>query len=160
MCVVYVGGLDQGLEGWCYVCVSCESGISVYMAGSGICVLYLADTCASEVTQCSILLHLMDIHLLTCICLLQISQIQTRLFNVVGPGLVSTLPSFVRSSASHPGGPHGQLAKKKVPSTGVGRFDTICTAVCDHSDRSTACRLCHLEPCPSCASNVYLRTSE
>ena len=22
----WVGGMDQGLEGWCYVCVSCESG--------------------------------------------------------------------------------------------------------------------------------------
>ena len=22
----WVGGLDQGLEGWCYVCVSCASG--------------------------------------------------------------------------------------------------------------------------------------
>ena len=25
----WVGGLDQGPEGWCYVCVSCESGFSV-----------------------------------------------------------------------------------------------------------------------------------
>ena len=25
----WVGGLDQGLEGWGYVCVSCESGFSV-----------------------------------------------------------------------------------------------------------------------------------
>ena len=39
-------------------------------------------------TQCSILLHLMDICFLTCICLWQISQIQTFLFRVVGPGLV------------------------------------------------------------------------
>ena len=31
-------------------------------------------------TQCSILLHLMDICFLTCICLWQISHIQTRLF--------------------------------------------------------------------------------
>ena len=38
-------------------------------------------------TQCSILLHLMDICSLTCICLWQISQIQTCLFKVVGPGL-------------------------------------------------------------------------
>ena len=44
----WVGGLDQGL-GWCYVCVRCESGFSVYMAGLGICVLCLADTCASDV---------------------------------------------------------------------------------------------------------------
>ena len=55
-------------------------------------------------TQCSILLHLMDICFLTCICLWQISQIQTCLFKVVGPGLVSTSPAFVRSSASHPAG--------------------------------------------------------
>ena len=45
-------------------------------------------------TQCSILLHLMDICFLTCICLWQISQIQTFLFNVVGPGLVSTSTRF------------------------------------------------------------------
>ena len=48
-------------------------------------------------TQCSILLHLMDICFLTCICLWQISQIQTFLFKVVGPGLVSTSPAFVSS---------------------------------------------------------------
>ena len=60
-------------------------------------------------TQCSILLHLMDICFLTCICLWQISQIQTFLFKVVGPGLVSTSPAFVSSSASHPAGPHGTV---------------------------------------------------
>ena len=41
----------SGGAGWCYVCVSCESGLSVKMAGPGICVLFLADTCASEVHQ-------------------------------------------------------------------------------------------------------------
>ena len=65
-------------------------------------------------TQCSILLHLMDICFLTCICLWQISHIQTRLFSVVGPGLVSTSPAFVSSSASHPAGPHGRHAQKTV----------------------------------------------
>ena len=100
-------------------------------------------------TQCSILLHLMDICILKCICLLQISQIQTRLCDVVGPGLVSTPPDFVRSSASHPSDPHGRLAQKTVnraPIAGAGRFDTICTAVCDRCDSFTACRLCRLEP--------------
>ena len=63
-------------------------------------------------TQCSILLYLMDICFLTCICLWQISQIQTFLFKVVGPGLVSTSPAFVSSSASHPAGPHGRHAHK------------------------------------------------
>ena len=100
-------------------------------------------------TQCSILLHLMDICFLTCICLLQISQIQTRLFDVVGTGLVSTSPVFLRSSANHPVGQHGRLTKKTVnwaPLWGAGRFDTICTAVRDRCDSSTACRLCRLQP--------------
>ena len=65
-------------------------------------------------TQCSILLHLMDICFLTCICLWQISQIQTFLLKVVGPGLVSTSPAFVSSSANHPAGLHGRHAQKTV----------------------------------------------
>ena len=43
----WIGGLNQDLEGSCNVCVRCESGFSVYMAGPGICILCLADTCAS-----------------------------------------------------------------------------------------------------------------
>ena len=44
-------GLGQGSGGmwWCYVCLSREFGLSVYVAGPGISVLCLADTCASEV---------------------------------------------------------------------------------------------------------------
>ena len=42
-------GPASGAVGWCYVCVRCESGLSVKMAGPGICVLCLADTCTSEV---------------------------------------------------------------------------------------------------------------
>ena len=38
-------GLD--LEGWWYICVSCESRFFVYMAGPGICILCWADTCVS-----------------------------------------------------------------------------------------------------------------
>ena len=34
---------------WCYVCVSCESGLFVYMASPGICLVCFADTCASWV---------------------------------------------------------------------------------------------------------------
>ena len=56
-------------------------------------------------TQCSILLHLMDICFLTCICLWQISQIQTFLFKVIGPGLVSTSPAFVSSRYAWPACP-------------------------------------------------------
>ena len=36
------------------------------------------------------------------------------LFKVVGPGLVSTSPAFVSSSASHPAGPHARHAQKTV----------------------------------------------
>ena len=64
-------------------------------------------------TQCSILLHLIDICFLTCICLWQISQIQTCLRVVVGPGLDSTSPAFMSSIASHPAGPHDRLAHKR-----------------------------------------------
>ena len=56
----------------------------------------------------------MDICFLTCTCLWQISQIQTFLFRVVGPGLVSTSPAFVNNRASLPAGPHGWHAKKTV----------------------------------------------
>ena len=94
-------------------------------------------------TQCSILLHLMDICFLTCICLGQISHIQTSLCVFVGPGFVSTSPAFMRSSASYPLSPHGRLAQKMVNRT--GSFDTICTAVCIRNDSSTICRLCRLE---------------
>ena len=50
---------------------------------------------------------------LPCICLWQISQIQTCMCVVVGPGFVSTSPAFMRDSASHPAGPHGRLAPKR-----------------------------------------------
>ena len=73
--------------------------------------------------QCSIMLHLMDICFETCIYLWQISQIKTCLFKVVGPGLVSTSPVFVSSSASHPAGRHGRHAQKtvnRVPIAGGG----------------------------------------
>ena len=55
----------------------------------------------------------MDIFL-SCFCLWQISQFQTGLCVVVGPGFVSTSTVFMRSSARHPAGPHGRLAQKTV----------------------------------------------
>ena len=99
-----------------------------------VCMFQVFIYCARRIhahlrcTQCSILLHLIDICFLTCICLWQISQIQTCLC-VVGPGLVSTLPAFMRSIASHPAGPHGRLCQKTVighPFLGTGGVDTIC----------------------------------
>ena len=62
-------------------------------------------------TQCSILLHLMDICVLQYICLWQISQLQTVC------GFVSTSPVFMRSSTSHPAGPHGRFAQITVNRT-------------------------------------------
>ena len=65
-----VGGLGQGLGGCCGVMsVCCESGFFVLMAGPCICVLCWAHL---RCTQCSILVHLIDICFLTCICLWQI----------------------------------------------------------------------------------------
>ena len=106
-------GLGQGLGavGWCYVCVSLDSLCRWQVQVSVYCAWRIPAHL--RCTQCSILLHLMDICFLTCICLWQISQIQTFLFKVVGPGLVSTSPAFVSSSTSHPAGPHGRHAKKR-----------------------------------------------
>ena len=58
-------------------------------------------------TQCSILSHLINICFLPCICLWQISQIQTCFRAVVGPGLVLTTSAFMRTSA-----PRGRLTIK------------------------------------------------
>ena len=92
--------------------------------------------------QCSILLHLIDICFLTCIFLWQISQIQTCLRVVVRPGLVSTLPAFMRSIASHPTGLHGQLDH----CCGQEGLTQFAHGLPDRCDSSTACRLCRLEP--------------
>ena len=45
-------------------------------------------------------------------------------FKVVGPGFVSTSPTFIRNSASHPAGRHGRFAKKvnQAPIAGGRRF--------------------------------------
>ena len=74
-----------------------------------------------------------------------ISQLQTCLRVVVGPGFVSTLSTFMRSSASHLAWPACQKG-----------VDTICTAVFQNScDSSTACRLCCLEPSITDTSSTY-----
>ena len=93
------------------------------MAGPGICVLCLADTCTSEVHPVFNPVAPYGYLLSACICLWQISQIQTFLFKVVGPGLVSTSPAFVSSSARHPADPHCRHAQKtvnRVPIAGGG----------------------------------------
>ena len=103
--------------------------------------------------QCSILLHLIDICFLICICLWQISQIQTCLHVVVRPGLVSTSPAFMRSIASHPASPHGRLNQKnnnQAPNYwGRKRSTQFAQGLPEHCDSSIACRLCRLKPCLS-----------
>ena len=81
------------------------------MVDPGICVLCLADTCTSEVhpvfnpvAPYGYLLSDMSADITN----------PDLLFKVVGPGLVSTSPAFVSSSASHPAGPHGGHTQKTV----------------------------------------------
>ena len=117
-------------------------------------------------TQCSILLHLMDICFLSCICLWQISQIQTCLFKVVGPGLVLTSPAFVSSSASHPASPHGwHCPVNRAPIAGGRKIRPQFA-----QQLESACRVCRLEqvnwnqlilPGPSASrSRVFMESSQ
>ena len=57
-------------------------------------------------TQCSILLHSIEICFLSCIFGGRYSK-PIRFGVVVGSGLVSTSPAFMRSSVSHPAGKSG-----------------------------------------------------
>ena len=81
------------------------------MAGPGICVLCLADTCTSEVHPLFNPVAPYGYLLSDMYFLWQISPIKTFLFRVVGPGLVSTSPVFMSNNASHPAGPHGRHAQ-------------------------------------------------
>ena len=147
----------SGRVWWCYVCVCCEPGLFVLMAGPGV--VYGARQIHAHLrcTQCSIMLHLIDICFLTCIYPWQISEIQTFLCVVAGPGLVSKSPAFMMNIASHLAGLHGRLALTNGNRSPIawgewGRHNLhrVCqidvTAppfVCYVS--STACRLCRLE---------------
>ena len=82
------------------------------MAGPGICVLCLADTCTSEVHP--VFNPVAPYGYLLSDMYLFMADITNPDFLVVGPGLVSTSPAFVSSSASHPAGPHGRHAQKTV----------------------------------------------
>ena len=106
-------GPGSGAVGWCYVGVNLDYLCRWQVQVSVYCAWRIPAHL--RCTQRSIMLHLMDICFLTCICLWQISQIQTFLFRVVGPGLVSTSPAFVSNSASHPAGPACQKNGKSGP---------------------------------------------
>ena len=125
----WIGSLAQGLKEWVVLCM-CAMRVRILCVDCRSRYMYIVLGGYLRCTQCSILLNLMDICFLTCICLWQISQIQTSLCDVVGPGFVSTTPAFIWSSASHPVGPHCRLAQKRFI----------------RSDSSTACRLCGFKP--------------
>ena len=120
--------------GWCYVCVRWESGYSVLMAGPGICVLCLEDTCASEVHPVfkpvapygyllpNMYLFTTDIAhpaSFVCCCFTWISLDITRVCEQQRP------PS---SGPAWPACPPKTV--NRSPIAGAGEFDTICTAVC------------------------------
>ena len=90
------------------------------MAGPGICVLCLADTCTSEVHP--VFNPVAPYGYLLSDMYLFMADITNPdfLFKVVGPGLVSTSPAFVSSSASHPAGPHAQKTVNRAPIAGGG----------------------------------------
>ena len=103
------------------------------MAGPGICILYLADT------KCSILL---------------ISTVYLFMTDIANPDLFVCgwrtwiCPDITRFH--EPSSGSAWLASQKNGKSGPhcwGRvgFDTICTAVYNRCDSSTACRLCRLE---------------
>ena len=123
----WVGGLGQGLGGWGGVMSLCVVSLDSLCRWQLQVSVYCARRIPAHLrcTQCSILFHHIDICFLTCICMWKISQIQTCLRVVVGPGLVSTWPTFMRSIASHPAGPHDWLAQKTVIGLGAGGVDII-----------------------------------
>ena len=100
-------------------------------------------------TQCSILLHLIDIFFLTCICLWQISQIQTCFRVVVGPGLVSTSPVFLEALPVIQRVRMSGFPKKTVIGPhcwGREGSTQYAQGLPDRCDSYTACRLCRVEP--------------
>ena len=65
-------GPGSGRVRWCYVCVSCESGVCESLCRwQALVSVYRAWRIPEllRCIQCSILLHIMDICFLTCICL-------------------------------------------------------------------------------------------
>ena len=116
-----MGGLGQALGGWCCVMSVCVVSLD-YLCRLQVQVsVYCAPRLPAHLrcTQCSNLLQLIDICILMCIYLSQISQISICLHVVIGPGLASTSAAFMRSSASHSASQHGRIAQNaKASRTG------------------------------------------
>ena len=135
----WVGGLGQDLERWGGVMSMCVVSLDSLCWWQVQVSVYCARRIPAHLrcTQCSILLHLIDICFLTCICLWQISQIQTCLRVVVGPGLVSTSQAFWRSIASHTAGLHG----RRVQLHGSPYWPVTCEFVVQASQDDTGTEL-------------------
>ena len=106
---------------------------------------------------CSNLLHFIDICFITCICMWQISQIQTCLRVFVGPGFVSTSPAFMRSSTIHPAGPHDWLAKNgnRAPISGGRSCLHNLYRVCQTIVTAQPCVVWSLSVLSSTLFNIY-----
>ena len=137
--------LGSGIRNGGVVLCLCESFLC-------ICPVHVSVYCVKRIhahhrcTNYLILLQLIDICFLTYIYLWPLSQIQTCLHVVVGPGFVWKSPAFMRSSASHTADPHGRLQNNvnRTSLLGAEGIDTIC-------DSSTACMLPRLrQEMPSC----------
>ena len=92
--------------------------------------------------QCAIMLYLMDIFFPLCICLWMISQIQTCLCVGCRTSICLKITHFYEDQCQPYIGQNG----KSGAIVGTRGFDTICTAVCNRCDSSTACMLCCLVP--------------
>ena len=138
-------GPGSGRVGWCYICVCCESGLSVHMAGPGICILWQADCCASLVHPVcnpvtpyryllpTLYLSVADIanpDLLVCGSRTWISLDITRFYKEhCQPSSGSAWPACPKNG-NRSGGGSTQFAQ----------------GLPDRCDSSTACRLCRLVP--------------
>ena len=93
--------------GWCYLCVPCESGLFVYMAGAKGIPAHV------KCTQYSIMLHLYR-HMLPIVYSYVVDMAIPYLF-ACGclSWIVLTSPAFMMSSSSHPADLHNSLPKPR-----------------------------------------------
>ena len=120
----WVGGLYHGLGGWGGVMSVCVVSLDYLCRWQVQVSVYCARRIPAHLrrTQCSILLHLIDICLYLSVA------------DIANPDLLAcgsrTWISF--DIASHPARPHNRFAQKTVigpPLLGAGGVDTICTGI-------------------------------
>ena len=104
-------GPASGMVMWCYVCVCCESGLSVLMAGPGNCILCLADTSQVHPVFNPVAPYR---YLLPNLYLSVADIANPDLFACGSRTWISpTSPAFMRSIVSHPAGQHGCRVQKQ-----------------------------------------------